>query len=340
MKKYIFTLVTFLFSLSLLNSTIITVSNNPAIPAQYTDLQEAIDDASPGDTIYVHGSSFDYGTADINKELHLIGAGFHPLRESSNKSEASIEFGSEADNSSITGFDLYSVSRQFSSIVTNHYIVIQRCYVHSYIYISGNNWLIRNNILEIIDTDYLGNIIISNNVFTGRSYNQAGIKDSDQSSVIIKNNIFINPAYSSLFAFQNVENAVIYNNIFFYIAPSGCENCIFNNNLTYQTEQNSIPYGNNSGSDNIIGEDPLFVDAEEDVFSIYYNYQLQETSPGHEAGTDDTDIGLYGGSNPWPEEDILSGEPAIPQVRTLEILNTTVGQDGEVRFKSNAEKND
>lgn len=76
MKK----LITILsLSLSLTSfAGVITCSNNPNSPGQYTSLQDAIDNANAGDTILVHGSGTSYGNITLNsKALTFIGAGIN-----------------------------------------------------------------------------------------------------------------------------------------------------------------------------------------------------------------------------------------------------------------------
>src|SRR5205814_159888 len=62
-------------------ATVTTVSNNANSPGQFTDLQAAIDAASNGDTLYVHGSPTTYGTITLNRSLTLIGTGYNPQKD-------------------------------------------------------------------------------------------------------------------------------------------------------------------------------------------------------------------------------------------------------------------
>ena len=66
----------FVYSMSY--ADIITVSNNPDSPGQYTSLPAAIAAASVGDTILVSGSPTNYGSITINKKLTLFGSGYDP----------------------------------------------------------------------------------------------------------------------------------------------------------------------------------------------------------------------------------------------------------------------
>jgi hypothetical protein len=53
-----------------------TVSNNPNMPAQFSSVQTAIDSAAAGDTIFVYNSPNQYGSVNVTKKLHIIGAGY------------------------------------------------------------------------------------------------------------------------------------------------------------------------------------------------------------------------------------------------------------------------
>jgi hypothetical protein len=58
-------------------ATVLTVSNNPDRPAQFTQVDPAIAAAAAGDTIYVYGSLTTYNDFIINKRLVVIGAGYN-----------------------------------------------------------------------------------------------------------------------------------------------------------------------------------------------------------------------------------------------------------------------
>ena len=57
-------------------ATIFTVSNNPAVPAQYTDLGPAQTVAESGDTLQIVGSVTLYYYFSATKQLHIVGPGW------------------------------------------------------------------------------------------------------------------------------------------------------------------------------------------------------------------------------------------------------------------------
>ena len=71
-------------STTLANAKVIRVDNNTGASADYVKLQDAINNANPGDSIYVVGSPFFYDNDGrnygveirLNKQVILIGLGY------------------------------------------------------------------------------------------------------------------------------------------------------------------------------------------------------------------------------------------------------------------------
>lgn len=97
------------------------------------------------------------------------------------------------------------------------------------------------------------------------------------------------------------------------------KNCTFNNNLTYLcAPSGNLPFGSNVGSDNIIEQDPVFLNVD-GAFSYANNYGLHSSSPAKNAGTDGTDIGPSGGAYPLTNVFPITGHPAIPYISQMQI---------------------
>jgi hypothetical protein len=138
---------------------------------------------------------------------------------------------------------------------------------------------------------------------------------------VISNNIFIgDSAIGNYEVFLDVSNAIVTNNIFYYRDPKGCAYCNMSYNLTYKTTQDTLPYGNNTGGNNIANQDPMFAGAPQEShnFSYDYDYHLGQGSPGINAGSDGTNLGIYGGS--YPYSDVIP----IPKVSNVNILNPKI----------------
>src|SRR5690606_36022393 len=96
------------------------------------------------------------------------------------------------------------------------------------------------------------------------------------------------------------SNDATFTNNIFVINSTGvtdiaqdCENCIFENNLTYTTLEPLVDLP----GDNLNNAALSFVNVPDfSKWSIDYDFRLADDSDGREAGTDDTDVGVYGGS--------------------------------------------
>ena len=102
------------------------------------------------------------------------------------------------------------------------------------------------------------------------------------------------------------SNCTVENNIFKSFSNSANSNCIFRNNVNGGV--NGTDGQGNQGSGNYFDNLPLdsvFVNYNSS-FGLNYssNFQLRSNSPYLVAGTDGTDIGIYGGPFPWKEGSI------------------------------------
>ncbi len=307
-------------------ANVLTVSNNPNSPGQYMNLQTAIDSASTGDSIYIHGSATSYGSVTINKRLTLFGTGHNPNKANTLVSVIgnilldSVATISGSSGTKIIGLKLNRITGYGGAGGTKN-ILIQRNYFISggtKITVTGKDWIIQNNIFypSSVNINNNANTIIRNNIFSG-----AYLATSNQSTVLIANNIFFGTSPAT--AFTTLSNALIANNIFSGSSPKGSNvsNNIFSNNITYQTSYDTIPFGTNTGSGNFVAQNPQFTNVVTNDFNYSYDFSLLGTSPGKNAGTDGTDVGIYGGTIPFAD---MTGTPAIPQVKSVLILNPVI----------------
>ncbi len=337
-------------SLQHANATIITVCNGPDV-ADYTDLQEAIDNASPGDSLYVCGSGVSYGDIDIDKQLYLIGAGIYPDKEYNipskindidftiNESTQQMEaHGTVMDGFHITYFTAYIDISGLGNFDVND-LVVSNCFLAQSTNLRGNNIIIKNNVFSsglYNRLDNLSNFEVSNNVFLN-----AGVLYAKGTNINIVNNLFVDSDYTGNFlgssgsSTNRIEGAVIRNNIF-YGADDNISviNSHFENNIAYKNGGDFLNIDFTSGSNNTatgnIIADPMFTNPvivnsgdplnDNDYLNGIVDYSLQTGSPALNAGTDGTDIGSTGGTNPFQ----MRGEPGIPQVRSITLDNNEV----------------
>src|SRR4030043_1958978 len=191
------------------HATVRTVSNNPDIPAQYNNLQAAIDASAAGDTILVSGSATTYGDITIRKKLVLFGAGYNnPYGYNSIinylyliRQNASIG----ASGTRISGFYIQSYTYLQGSFTGGtpsekklDNVVIERCRIYyfswnhsdvTYINDTIRNCLLQSYYMQFANASYT-NVIIHNNIFD--SYYLSQYSGANLSSVFFRNNVALN----------------------------------------------------------------------------------------------------------------------------------------------------
>ena len=298
-----------------LSASIIRV-NNTGVDADFIDLPSAVAAAIAGDTIHVEPSPTSYGTITINKELVLIGAGFHLGENMGLQANAitskilRIYLSPGAENTVITGLEITYINRTGSGVISDILIT-------------------RNRILQIALTSNqnMTDIYITQNYFIGTSstYGLQTIGSGIKTFVVI-NNIFdvgvsnhnrinMDANTTSIFS-QNVFNgrevstysSTFQNNIFprDLIVNNGFSNTYMNNIGV----GNALPVGN--GNQLNVTMTTVFEDFNNSSsnFTSDSRYQLKAGSPAIGAGVTGEDCGAFGGVAPYR----LSGIPAIPTI--------------------------
>jgi hypothetical protein len=316
------------------------VDQNQNRPAGYiADLQTAVNLATAGDTIFVYPASNDYGHITIKKKLHLFGFGYDGTQGFGSRIANLYLDTTTSPSSSPTGSTFQGFT--FDNVIANkgniNNIGIFGCYIiSSYISIAAGSsgWTIKNNLIQnYIQINNCSNILISNNVFVGSNNN--GIHYSNANTVVISNNLFCNWYY-----FYNVTNAIASNNIFLCSSPTNqthMYNNQFINNLSWKSTADPyvLPPVGNTGTNNKSNVNPLFETAlSSGTYDKTKDYHLKATSPGKNAGSDGTDIGPYGGPNPF----VWGGAFTIPKVTEMLITNPVVNQGTNINVKLKAKK--
>ncbi|HWY99407.1 MAG TPA: hypothetical protein VNY36_09995 [Bacteroidia bacterium] len=349
MKTKLFILSISLFVFGSLSAHVITVSNNAVSAGHFSNLQIAIDSANAGDTVYVMGSPTaysSYGEATFNNSniyittrITLIGAGYNVTGTQNNWVSYingyiyidSTAFTTQLSGTKILGMDVNGSINQagIGGAISN--IDIERTYVNGWIYVFGHNWNIINNNVYGVQPQYNANVFIQNNFLYTVEY-------SNQTSVVISNNNFVINGGN---AFYTVSNALIANNIFFYVNPiPNTTSCVFSNNLSFNSSAIALPPAGNTGSGDINPATLGVVGFTDATITNYasqstvwnYNWKFKAASPGHNGGTDGTDIGVYGGAYPYPN---MSGATRIPQMTLMNVgAIVPVGGTVPVNFKA------
>ncbi len=360
------------------NATVWRISNRVidgiSIDADFNTLQDGIDGASSGDTLYLMGSKNSYGTGIFDKKLVVIGPGYwltenqHTQAISDTAQVGALTFNEGSQGSKVQGLFMsysattsnYTVNFSFITINTDS-ITIAKNYIFVYRYgsytagnfegitINGNkafikiqqNWIE----VEIYDVNYIYNGYVNAIHFTGLPVN-----------CFIQNN-FIRAIKSSTYAtaanirmdINDMTNDLkIYNNV------------LWGDCMTYYTDQRNNIFV--SGAYNGVGDILMYnfcnetqypVDPPElynqqnidmsTVFTEYTKYvdngyALATGSPAIGAGVNGGDCGVFSydtGGYPY----VLSGMPAIPAIYEA-TLGTVVGNNLPVTIKASSHTDD
>lgn len=353
------TLVTLLMtSLSIFAfAGIITVDNRVGSGANYTSVGAAISAASNGDTIYIHPSSVSYGDINVNKQLTFIGPGHNPEYTGGMAASLnSITLKTGSSGSKFTGLSISLIKCDVWQQADD--IVIANNYISSAGPIGGaygdnagsNNWLIEGNV--IIETEGCGgckvidlkggglgissNWIFRNNFIQSKASNGNVLFSKLNSTTILENNIIYFRKSTPIFS-VDVTGGEFRNNIF-WVSNSGftditedATNLLFMNNITYHSNGTLLDL---VGTDNINNTDPEFVSVSGNPdFNYDDDFSLSPTSPAHNAGTDGTDLGIFGANFPFRME----GYPQhFPRLQWFQVSSTVVPQGGTLEINLKA----
>lgn len=324
MKKRILTFLLFIsISFSYAQKTVAVLSGSTW--SFYDDFSPALRAAPAGSTIYLPGGTFDLGGSDtINKPLTIIGVGFRTdstLATGKTTLIGILYFATGGNNVNLIGFELSSVINPLNDIEN---VYIQRCKVNG-------------NIDLEVDSKRINNIVISECVLLGIILGNGD--DAVINNIVVENSIleklyFINGGIFRNNIFNNTNNVLVecdysefYNNVFLSgntaISCTSCNNsnyCTFVNNLFVTGYSQSAGLGSPLFISNITGASfGIFENVQGYGYSQAYDYRLKSSSPGKNAGTDGTDIGIYGGAYPYKDGAV----PPNPHISTKAISPTS-----------------
>lgn len=312
--------------------TILTVDNSSSSPGQYTSFGSAYSAASTGDTIYVRGSLHSYGSVTLYKKLIIIGAGYNPSPTNSYPTifdDFNISRGYSGKNAS--GTEVYGIKVNTSGeidISGSSYgnisnVRIERCEAKIRTYRAEGVKLINNIITQLYIREYTHNSSVYNNIIKSISFSSS----YSSNSITFDHNIFTN-ASSSGFRYCIVKNSIFYGTT----PGNSAIHTAFANNMAYASANDTfdITTNSNSGYNNYNHTNPNFVSVGSTTFSYFYDYHLQTGSTAINAGSDGTNLGIYGGLYPFPIGGAsgsgfqTSQEPAVPQIYQFTIQNKTI----------------
>jgi hypothetical protein len=292
---------------------VLRVDNNLAHAADFRTIQEAIDAASPGDTLYVAGSPFPYSGFTAAKPLVIVGAGY--LLASNFPSNTAIwdtvvngqvQLAPDSDGTTIMGLNLSGVEVTCSSnsVVSRNYI--------SHLSIRGSCSILNNYIrtwIYAFPGAAEGSVLIQNNIVTGF----IGVVDAPDYGIYAVNNVITGSV--------QIFRGVVQNNI-----VSGTIHRGPFVSVLYNLSASDI--GNEDGNQSGVNLETVFAGGT----GLETRYRLAEGSPAVGSGYEGGDLGAFGGSAPYR----LSGLPPIPHIYRIVVGSSASGSTGlqvEVRAR-------
>ncbi len=256
--------------------------------ADYTKIQDAINNASDGDTIFVYNGTY-YENITVDKSIILIGENKeYTIIDGSNKSEAIISILS--NKTYIQGFTIQNTPKYFNNRgiwinSSKNEIIDNKIYdTYTGIYINGYNNTIRQNILYGNDgiPIWIGNNynkIIENNIYRNDA---SGISIFSNYNEILKNNVKNNTNGISITGnYNNISNNLIENNlrsgIQYQVGFSDfnkiCNNVFIGNNLNLFGYSN-VEYYNLISNNSVNGKPLIYLENESNLMIDYETGQI------------------------------------------------------------------
>jgi hypothetical protein len=287
----------------------------------YNTLTEAINAAPAGSDIYLPGGIFDAGLT-IDKPLNIVGVGYNTSSTSATGISfinGSLLFTDNADGSSVTGIKFNAGGNITANNVDG--FSIKRCWIpDGYIDLPAcNNALISESCTFRISGNTATNILVDRCVIGNLS--NAVVFNIFQNSLLCKNSV----VFSNYWTLSDCSNNTFENSIFISTCGSpliyGNSSANQFTNCLFSCDEGLLTSYNQLSTNCIFNQDiaNIFVNHSGNSFDINNDYHLIPTSPGNNAGTDGTDIGIYGTSQPFKD----GGLPAYPHILFKSIAPAT-----------------
>lgn len=329
------------------NATIRTVNNVNGLEADHTTISDAIAASVDGDTIYVQPSPNSYGSFGLNKRLVIMGAGHNPSFSPYESYITQVTFVTGSGNSVLKGLSIQIIASS-SGVICNN-VVISGCKLvnssDSPILMGDathNGWILEGCILQSGNSqpikllNFDANLIIRNcYAMSQGAYN---LFNSAPSGTLIDHCILLTLGTSTYTGIATGQNILHTNNIVTtdaslnYGVDYSCSFCTHNNNLLWNSNSSfSTPP---SGSGNIVNADPLFLNFYFSSSYVYtWDFHLANNSLANNAGTDGSDIGIYGGIFNFNHYGIDGGSPHIVD---FTLGSSSAPQGGTITIHINA----
>lgn len=303
----------------------------------YSTIDSAILNAVNGDIIYIPGGSYFIPTLVINKGVQIYGAGHYP--DSTQATGQTVLTGdvrilSGADNGSLQGCYIMG-SVVFGNTVADQTVNnygISRCSMANLVISFDGTTTSNSTNIYISENVILGSVYGGNCINTLYRKNIINGFVNTHSASVFENNVFLLAGSGCNYYFLSSVNGCVFNNNIISFGDGGCGTFffgasggnIFNNNLFRQAQNTYFPNGTNLQYNNYFGAvaTDIFNGGTGYTFSYNEDYHMLSTCIAHNGGTDGTDPGIYGTSDPYKDGAV----PANPHIQTKNISGATNAQ--------------
>jgi protein involved in ribonucleotide reduction len=301
----------------------------------FKTIQEANDASAvlAGDTLMIESSPTIYASANINKPLTLIGPGYFLSQNPQTQANvvqavvSQIDIKPAATGTVLMGLTFSGNNTFFAPYIEASNVIVRRCYLPNYLYLAGNvnnvsilqNFFASSAAVSYNNSFYtFSNVVLKNNVFSGAINIPSDINTQRVFSAV-ENNIFLGSVTLTAGTFRS--NIVVGTSATVNVSSANIENNLVSNNQLPATNGNQTYNAAN-----------LFVGAT--GASTDGQYKLKNGSPYLTAGYNNTEPGIYGGTQPY----VLSGIPPLPSIYSFIADGTASKQTGlpiNVKAKTN-----
>lgn len=330
MKQVLFFLIMLSWHIGLFSQSAITITSQNGTTKVATNLISAIELAQTDDILYLPAGNFDLKNVVVNKKLHIIGAGYNPKINGTNSvtyCTGTLTITDAGSGGSVQGIYVSGAIQFGTSLATSSVknYVIQRCFFN--VLLLGYTWDGFNEAENIVIRENM----VEGAIFGGKAKN-----------VIVSNNYLRQTGVTARLV-THFANAKFYNNIFVTIDNypfNGIWGCIFENNIvTFGNFGYVNAFENNQYLNNLYCHEPglnaigvvrsegnvympledIFVNYTGGPLSFDDNYHLTPEALSAITGTDGTQVGIYGTTNPFKE----LGIPVNPIIQTSKVSSMT-----------------
>lgn len=295
----------------------------------YQKIDSALYYSNSGDFIYLPGGNFNIGNLVVDKSVNIIGAGHYPdssVATGITFLNGNLKITDSASNGSLSGVyltgNVYYGTNTTDQSVQNY--TIQFCNVnHVYLSFDGvsynssstNTNFSFNVVRGMFNGADARDIYIRNNIIVGGYYYLYLVTSAE-----VTNNVFLDGTFNDFVTGTTFQNNIFYDGMGGNATPNTSSNNIYDNNLYVGS---ALTQGGNGGlivtNNQIMNAADIFVNQVGNQFEYTSNYHLQAGVNGVLIGTDNTEVGIYGSTNPYKEGAL----PVNPHIQNKQIGGST-----------------